>query len=240
MALDQWLLDDVKAGGAPVLRLYGWQPACLSLGRNQPARGCVDDKLLRQRGVDLVRRPTGGQAVLHADELTYAVAAPLAELGAPRAAYTAINRALLAALQEFGVDAALAGGTPRGAPDWQSPCFESAAAGEVTWRGRKLVGSAQRCEQRTLLQHGSILLSGDQRLVAETTGAQPAGAAAPATLEEALGYRPDPAELARGIATAFAAILGIALAPHAFAGAAGEEFENGVARFRSEEWTWRR
>ena len=108
------------------------------------------------------------------------------------------------------------------------------------WRGRKLVGSAQRCEQRVVLQHGSILLSGDQHLVAETTGAAPGGDLPPATLEEALGRMPDRAELAREIAAAFADALGIALAPLALAGAAGEEIEERAIRYRSPEWTWRR
>ncbi|MFW6206236.1 MAG: lipoate--protein ligase family protein, partial [Gemmatimonadota bacterium] len=103
MAVDAALLESVQAGAPPVLRLYRWSPACLSFGRNQPARGRYDRDLAEDRGIDFVRRPTGGQAVLHDDELTYAVIAPVAVIGKPRTAYAAINRALVAALRELGV-----------------------------------------------------------------------------------------------------------------------------------------
>jgi lipoyl(octanoyl) transferase len=73
MAVDEALAESVRAGGAPVLRFYRWSPACLSLGRNQPADGYDRDRI-RRRGVEVVRRPTGGRAVLHHRELTYSVA----------------------------------------------------------------------------------------------------------------------------------------------------------------------
>ena len=93
MAVDQALADTVREGGPPVLRVYRWSPACLSLGRNQPADGYDRDEI-RRRGMDVVRRPTGGRAVLHWREVTYCVAAP-EQPGEPlRAAYARINRVL--------------------------------------------------------------------------------------------------------------------------------------------------
>src|SRR4028119_1470164 len=87
MAVDEALAESVRQGGLPVLRLYRWSPRCLSLGRNQPARGRYDTAALAARGIDVVRRPTGGRAVLHDRELAYCAAVPQALLrgpGAPR------------------------------------------------------------------------------------------------------------------------------------------------------------
>src|SRR4028119_220945 len=86
MAVDEALAESVRQGGLPVLRLYRWSPRCLSLGRNQPARGRYDTAALAARGIDVVRRPTGGRAVLHDRELTYCAALPAALLGGPRPA----------------------------------------------------------------------------------------------------------------------------------------------------------
>jgi lipoyl(octanoyl) transferase len=168
MAVDHALLHSVQQGSPPVLRLYAWQPACLSFGRNQHAAGTYDEARIRAAGIDIVRRPTGGLAVLHDRELTYTVAAPAEPLGGPRAAYCLINEALVDALRRLGVPAAVA--VARHAPnpilDTAAPCFQAPAPGEVEVAGRKLVGSAQRCERRVLLQHGSILLDGSQADVA--------------------------------------------------------------------------
>lgn len=170
MAVDSALFEAIAAGGAPTLRLYRWSPACLSFGRNQPARGRYDAEAAAARGIEIVRRPTGGQAVLHDDELTYAVVAPATVVGKPRAAYARLNRALVAGLRRLGVDAALAepalaavdDGRAPGGRDWDAACFRSPGRGEVVAGGAKLVGSAQRVEGRAILQHGSILVGGSQ------------------------------------------------------------------------------
>ncbi|HEX9109297.1 MAG TPA: hypothetical protein VF832_18755, partial [Longimicrobiales bacterium] len=158
-------------------------PPCLSLGRNQPALGVYDRAAAAARGIDIVRRPTGGRAVLHYRELTYCVAVPVGELGSPRETYAAINRALVAGLRRLGVPALVvperaAAAGPRapaasGVPaPWRealggTPCFDAAAPGEVMAQGRKLVGSAQCREGHVLLQHGSLLLDDDQATVVE-------------------------------------------------------------------------
>jgi lipoate-protein ligase A len=166
MALDEALAASVRAGAPPVLRLYRWAPACLSLGRHQPARGRYDQAALRERGLDVVRRPTGGRAVLHDRELTYSVAVPDGVLGTPREAYAAVNRALVAGLRLLGVPARLQPTTGRRAPvPSLAPCFQEPVEGEVVAAGRKLVGSAQRRDRGVILQHGSLLLENDQREV---------------------------------------------------------------------------
>jgi lipoate-protein ligase A len=154
MGLDQALL--ARAGrGECWLRLYRWAPHCLSFGRHEPALRRYDRQRIEARGLDVVRRPTGGRAVWHAEELTYALAAPASPFGGLRQAYEEIHRMLLAALRRFGVDAELA--SPRAAVAVDAgACFASPAGGEITVGGRKLVGSAQLREGSALLQHGSL------------------------------------------------------------------------------------
>ncbi len=177
MAMDEAMMD-LARGGATVLRLYGWEPWCLSLGRNQPAPARIlgGPRERLRLGVDVVRRPTGGRSVLHGPEVTYAFACPDRSWGGPRAVYGRVHRALATALSALGVplDADDAEDQARRAGESRAPgaaarlapgpaaCFRDPAPGELTVRGRKLVGSAQWRHRRALLQHGSILLSNRQ------------------------------------------------------------------------------
>ncbi|HUP88174.1 MAG TPA: lipoate--protein ligase family protein [Longimicrobiales bacterium] len=240
MALDHALLEQVQRDKQPVLRLYGWQPTCLSFGRNQPARGLYDAKQAERLGIDIVRRPTGGFAVLHAIELTYAFVAPADLLGGPRESYLQINRALVCGLRRFGVDAEISGHTERSAFGTVHPCFAEPAPGEVTVRGRKLVGSAQRCEKRTLLQHGSILLDGTQDVVAQIARVPFALEGRAVTLAEVLGSAPEPEELADAIALGFEEVCGICLAPEDRSASLFARAVELSALYQSPEWTWRR
>ncbi|HUL50505.1 MAG TPA: hypothetical protein VLT79_10870 [Gemmatimonadales bacterium] len=159
MAVDLDLLARAAALGTATLRLYRFNPPCLSFGRNEPAQRRYDRGRLERLAIDLVRRPTGGRAVWHAHELTYAVAAPLAVFGSLADAYCAIHTRLASALRALGVPATLAPAsrrTPR--PDTRGSCFAAAVGGEVTAGGQKLVGSAQLREGTAFLQHGSVLL----------------------------------------------------------------------------------
>ncbi|CAN5461889.1 hypothetical protein BH24GEM3_BH24GEM3_24960 [soil metagenome] len=175
MALDEALMHSVRAGAPPVLRFYRWTPRCLSLGRNQPGRDRYDLERLAARGTEVVRRPTGGRAVLHDRELTYSVIAMEGVLGSPRESYAAINRALAAGLRRLGVPAALQPRGSRAPVPSLSPCFREPAEGEVVAGGRKLIGSAQYREGGVMLQHGSLLLEDDQGEVRE----YPVGPTAP-------------------------------------------------------------
>ena len=240
MAIDHALLEQVQRDRQPVLRLYRWQPACLSFGRNQPARGLYDERVAAGLGIDIVRRPTGGLGVLHADEITYAFVAPVEFLGGPRESYQAINRALVLGLQRLGVPAELSGGVRRSAFGSVHPCFAEPAAGEVVALGRKLVGSAQRCEQRTLLQHGSILLSGSQDDVARIALVPFALQGSAITLQEVLGEVPAGSAIAEAIAGAFEEVCGICLAPATPSRTLSQRAAELAAQYRSPEWTWRR
>jgi lipoate-protein ligase A len=165
MAIDQTLLDRAEQQGESWLRLYQWQPHCLSFGRHEPAMRRYDVDRIREMGLDTVRRPTGGRAVWHCQELTYSVAAPTARLGSLQAAYLEIHRMLAAALEELGITVSLAS-PAKSSPVDAGACFARAAGGEVMVGRRKIVGSAQLRRGDALLQHGSILLKDDQSMVA--------------------------------------------------------------------------
>jgi lipoate-protein ligase A len=164
MAIDEALLDEAVRSSSAFLRLYRWDPPTLSVGRNQPMEGIARD------GIPVVRRPTGGQAVWHEHEVTYAVAAPIATFGSLRMAYRTIHERLAAALRSLGADAVLAGRPTVRRSDRPTSCFAMPMGGEILVQGRKLVGSAQvrRCD--VFLQHGSILMAGSQAIVSSLTG----------------------------------------------------------------------
>ena len=244
MAVDQALLESVAGGAAPVLRFYRWQPACLSFGRNQVARGFYDPARAADLRIDVVRRPTGGLAVLHDAELTYSVIAPAALLGGPRAAYCTINQALAAGLRSLGVAAELAAGgrreAARDAFAAAAPCFELPAAGEVVVAGHKLIGSAQRVERRTILQHGSILVDGSQEAIQQIQAVPGATPVHATTLRQLLGRTPTWDELALALENAFARTAGTALAPARLKSDELDRAARLTARFADHDWTWRR
>jgi lipoate-protein ligase A len=162
MAVDEVLLDGVAAGSAPpTLRFYGWAPPCLSLGYFQPFE-VVDIAGCRSLGVEVVRRPTGGRAILHDRELTYSVALPLRLLGDDGAvlpSYHRVSLALERGLNRLGAPVVLAPESAAHADPSHGPvCFDRPSAHEILLNGRKLVGSAQVRRATAILQHGSILI----------------------------------------------------------------------------------
>ncbi|HMG18312.1 MAG TPA: hypothetical protein VK573_06270 [Gemmatimonadales bacterium] len=157
MATDEALLDEAVHSAQAFLRLYRWDPPTLSVGRNQPLDG------IEASNGPVVRRPTGGKAVWHDQEVTYAVASPIAVFGSLRNAYCEIHTRLAAALRALGVDATLATARPPGRPAARpTSCFAVPVGGEILVQGRKVVGSAQVRRGDAFLQHGSILLGGSQ------------------------------------------------------------------------------
>jgi lipoate-protein ligase A len=164
MAIDLALLQRAEHQGESWLRLYQWSPHCLSFGRHEPAIRRYDRERIAGLGLDTVRRPTGGRAVWHAEELTYAVAAPSVRFGSLPAAYVEIHDMLADALRGLGARASLAPPVPTPPLD-TGPCFSQPAGGEVMIEGRKVVGSAQLRQGGALLQHGSRLLEDNQNFV---------------------------------------------------------------------------
>jgi lipoate-protein ligase A len=166
LALDEALFLLAGEGRSrPTIRFYGWSPPALSVGYFQSWNKEIDEEVCRARGVDIVRRITGGRAVLHRDEVTYSVSCGrsgdfFGEGLWP--AYRKIGRALAAGLQRLGVEVDLVRPLPGGgrSADRHPSCFSSSVGYEISSKGRKLVGSAQKRCGGALLQHGSILLLG--------------------------------------------------------------------------------
>ncbi|MFN8379190.1 MAG: octanoyltransferase [Anaerolineae bacterium] len=162
MAVDEALLRTIGAGEAPpTLRLYDWQPPTLSLGFGQPLHD-VDETRLEEHGWGLVRRLTGGRAILHTDELTYSITLPIGHRlaqGSVIESYRRISAALAAAAQNLGATTQAERAAERGAAS--AVCFETPSHYELTVGGRKLAGSAQARRHDGLLQHGALPISGD-------------------------------------------------------------------------------
>jgi lipoate-protein ligase A len=227
MALDEAIQDAVAAGDAPpTLRFYQWAPPALSLGKRQPLDG-VDLARCQRDQVDVVRRPTGGLAILHTDELTYSIATlprdPRAA-GAILDAYRRLSAGLVDGLRRLGVPAELNPVNPYGTHNSSAACFEAPSAYEITAGGKKLMGSAQSRPAGRVLQHGSLPLKGDIARVAEylslaSVAAREALRAHLAeratTLRDALGRDIAFAAAADALRDGFAAALNLDLAPGA-------------------------
>ena len=232
MAVDEALLLGV-AEGSPVVRLYGFSPPTLSVGRFQRIRGCVDPASLERRKITLVRRPTGGQAVLHDDELTYAVILGRGHIEpfGKREVYRFIAGLLLLGLEKLGVRGQSS--HSRTGSINNPDCFRSTGEYEIaSLSERKLIGSAQILNRSGSLQHGAIPLSDSYKRIAElmntggdsgkadaSSGEKPAGTPVhnePASLSEELGrpilFQEAQEAFAAGFADAFRR-LGVKLKP---------------------------
>ena len=221
MAVDEALLRSrVRSAGPPTVRFYAWQPATVSLGYAQPLDETVDRARCTELGIGLVRRPTGGSAILHegpAGEVTYSVVAREGDFpGADDVleTYRVIGQGLAGGLGRFGVAAELAP-LVRGRREAGSPafCFRRTGAYEIAVAGRKLVGSAQRRQRGAFLQHGSVVLEADPARIRAVFPAEPDPTARMTSLAETLGASPGfdavVAELRVGLAVA----LGVAVEP---------------------------
>jgi lipoate-protein ligase A len=224
MALDQAILDAVVEGASPpTLRFYAWSPPCLSLGRGQPLAD-ADRVACRVAGVDIVRRPTGGRAILHTDEVTYSFALlqtdPRAEGGIVES-YRRLSEGLMTGLGLMGVQAVQAmSRSPVGA-EVTAVCFETPADYEITVDGRKLVGSAQWRARGGVLQHGTLPLCGDLSRIVDCLVLSDAERHAQRhrlrlhalTLEEAKGLHVSFDTSVQALAAGFAQALDLTLLP---------------------------
>lgn len=164
MAVDEAILDSIAGGDAlPTLRLYAWHPPCLSLGYAQPI-GDVATGKLGERGWHLVRRLTGGRAILHTDELTYSIIGPPDEprlAGSLIESYQRLSQALLQALRLLELPAQALPKENHPSKSAEPICFEVPSHYEITVAGKKLIGSAQARKKAGVLQHGTLPLHGD-------------------------------------------------------------------------------
>ena len=225
MALDEAILEYAQAGrgeSLPTLRLYAWEPACLSLGYAQPFAD-VDMRRLREHGWEVVRRLTGGRAILHTDEITYSVIAPNHEprvAGTVLESYNRLAGALLLAVKQLDLPVEMKEGKTENGSMLNPVCFEVPSAYEITVDGKKLIGSAQARKKEGVLQHGSLPLSGDltricQALVFEDEARREAASERllqrATTVESALGREVSWETAAQSFIHAFESQLGLSL-----------------------------
>jgi lipoyl(octanoyl) transferase len=225
MAVDEAILESVGSGvSLPTLRLYSWEPACLSLGYAQPLAD-VDIPRLNSHGWEVVRRPTGGRAVLHTDEITYSVIAPQGEprlAGTVLEAYGRLAAALVEALHLLDLEVDVQEHTKTGSRTSNPVCFDAPSASEITFGGKKLIGSAQARRKEGILQHGSLPLIGDLSRIVQVltfpdeetrTRAASRLLERATTLEAALGRVVRWDEAAQAITAAFRSVLTLDLQP---------------------------
>jgi lipoate-protein ligase A len=220
MALDEALLRGrVRGASGPTVRFYGWRPAAVSLGYAQPLDETVDRARCQALGIGLVRRPTGGSAILHEPpdrEVTYAVVAREGDFpGADDVleTYRVIGQGLAAGLARLGVAAELVplvrarhGPTP-------AFCFGRTGAYEIAVGGRKLAGSAQRRQRGCFLQHGSVLQDADPARVRAVFPREADPLAGMTTLAQALGGAPGFDAIVEALAIGLGDALGAQLVP---------------------------
>lgn len=239
MAIDEAMLAVAAQSGCTLLRVYSWDRPAVSFGRNQRCEGVYSAAQSESAGIPVVRRLTGGRALLHGREVTYSVAAPNSAAPTLRGGYDAINQLLLQALNSLGVPASLAAPKGRELPPGLAPCFEVPSAGELVVGSEKLVGSAQHRDATAFLQHGSILLDDDQLLLRDLALVPLPAAPPAATLRR---WRPDAdvdlvaqalIEALRCIATGDIVVCDDIVLPRA-------QVESAATRYRDPRWTWRR
>lgn len=244
MACDVALMERARRTGESVFRVYAWARPTLSFGRHESARPQYDPAAIADAGLDLVRRPTGGRALLHDHEVTYSVTAPLVDGESLAASVRRFNGILLRALHALGVGAVEAS-DPRALRPEGAACFAVPAAGELTLGGRKLVGSAQVRQDGALLQHGSILLDDDQGRIAGFATGPYAPSVPAASLREALG----PAANYTMVRDALLQAIvhegsGVGGAPAALSAddpsLDADAVASALSQFRDPAWTWRR
>ncbi len=218
MKFDLGLVEEFRITGIPVMRLYGWRPYCITLGRNQDESD-IETDLAHLDGIDVVKRPTGGKAVLHGEELTYSVVMKTGGLSV-RDSYNRISRALITGLGSLVPDLEFT----RSSADFQRlfrdpsavPCFSASAVYEVEHHGRKLVGSAQHRFGEVLLQHGSILIGNYHKRIVDYLRAERAVKEKTArhldshttTLNEIMGREVGREEVAEAVVNGFTATFG--------------------------------
>lgn len=253
MAIDEAILSGVGSGSSPpTLRLYAWLPPCISLGYSQEA-GEIDLDRLHDRGWDVVRRLTGGRAILHTDEITYSITAAAGNphfSGDILESYRHLSKGLTEGLIRLGLHPEVQGEVSYSTAVRENPvCFEVPSSYEITIDGRKLVGSAQVRRRGRMLQHGSIPLSGDISRICQVLpfGDDDARSWArerlrerAATVGDARGRPTTWEEAAEALTQGFADGLGWTLEP---AGLSAEERERArqltVQKYAQPDWTFR-
>jgi lipoate-protein ligase A len=245
MALDESLLRGRLAGTtSPTLRFFAWRPPTISLGYGQPLDARIDETAAASLGIGLVRRPTGGSAILHEGpdlELTYSVVAATGDFegaGDLLQTYQWIGRALAAGINRIGAPVEMVPVQPSDPAAMPTFCFARTGSYELEIAGLKIVGSAQRRQGTGFLQHGSLMLGAAPDRLRRVFPTERDPLAGMTTLEAVLGRRPSFAESLSALAEGFRAVHGLDLSP---GGLSAEEMERAEAlvrdKYATERWT---
>jgi len=245
MALDEaLLLGRLRHGSPPTLRFFAWSPPTISLGYGQRLDGRIDEQAAEALGLGLVRRATGGSAILHegpALEITYSVAAGAGDFegaGDLLETYRWIGAGLLAGLRHLGAPVDMVPVQPSDPAAMPAFCFARTGSFELEVEGKKLVGSAQRRQGSAFLQHGAIMLGAEPARLRRVFPAEHDPLAGMTTLEAVLGRRPSFDEAAEALAEGFRSAHGLVLTPGGLS-----EDETALAamlereKYATDEWT---
>jgi lipoate-protein ligase A len=167
MAVDDFMFRSFGDKPATFLRFYQWEKPTVSLGYSQRVEKAVNLEFCRKKGIDIVRRMTGGKMVLHHQEVTYCICSSDLQMFSPTVvdSYRAISEALMRGLKRMKINCTLAGETPSFYVRGSLPCFSHPARNEIEVDGKKIVGSAQKRTKDRFIQHGSIPLIKDEGLL---------------------------------------------------------------------------
>lgn len=259
MAVDEAIFESVAVGAAPpTLRIYGWDPPGVSLGYFQALDDGVNLEAVQRYGYGLVRRPTGGRAIIHHHEVTYSVSIrmeALANGASVLRSYRELSRGVEAGLVRLGVPACIpqapksdrrSGSCPPGqGRRLPTICFAKVAGGDMVVAGRKIVGSAQMRRQGAILQHGSIpirIVLAEHMAILGGDSSDPAAAAtlsrAAVGVADALGREVSFEELGRAVCAGFVDAFGCTLCQQALT---GEEMARAqelvAAKYGTDQWT---
>ncbi len=245
MAFDEALLvSRLRDGGPATVRFFAWKPPTISLGYGQPLDDRIDLEAAAALGIGLVRRPTGGSAILHEGpdlEVTYSVTAAADDFAGADdllATYRWIGAALEAGLRRLGAPVEMVPVQPSDPAAMPAFCFARTGSYELEVSGRKLVGSAQRRQGAGFLQHGAVMLGASPERLRLVFPRERDPLAGMTTLEAVLGRRPSFDETVEALAEGFRAIHGIALEPGGLSAEESELVESlTVGKYATERWT---
>ncbi|WP_096434694.1 lipoate--protein ligase family protein [Alteribacter populi] len=258
MALDEKLMEWHREGKTPpIVRFYGWEPATLSVGYFQKVEKDIDLEAVKRHGLGFVRRPTGGRAVLHEDELTYSVIVSEDHPQMPDSvteAYRVISQGLLEGFIDLGLDASFS--VPRSEEErnnLKNPrsavCFDASSWYELVVEGRKIAGSAQTRQKGVVLQHGSIILSLDEDKLFDVFNypservrerMQRSFKNKAVAIEELLGEKIDVEQAKEAFRTGFEKGLGIDLIPYILSEEEGKEIEKLMEeKYSTDAWNFK-
>jgi len=225
MALDEALmLGRLRHGSPPTLRFFAWAPPTISLGYGQRLDGRIDERAVEALGLGLVRRPTGGSAILHEGpdlEITYSVAAGAGDFDGANdllETYRWIGAGLLAGLRALGAPVDMVPVQPSDPTAMPAFCFARTGSFELEVDGKKLVGSAQRRQGTAFLQHGAIMLGAESARLRQVFPGERDPLAGMTTLASVLGHRPSFDETAAALAEGFRGAHGLTLDPGGLSG----------------------